>query len=174
MQTLDRTIANVALPHMAGNLSGSQDRISWVLTSYIVAAAIATLLAGSLSKRFGGKRIFLIPVDGFTVGSLAGDIADSLGQIVVARLLQGLFGAARVPLSPAFRIDNSALEKRGQAMALGMGVMIGAIPGPALGGRQTDNLSWRWVFFINLPVALLSFYGIKTCIREIVDSTASC
>ncbi len=112
---------------------------------------------------------------GFTVASLACGSADSLGQIVVARLLQGLFGAALVPLSPAVRIDHSAPEKRGQAMAIwGMGVMIGAIPGPALGGWQTDNLSWRWVFFINLPVALLSFYRIKTCIREIVDSTASC
>src|ERR1700709_2839042 len=97
MQTLDSTIANVALPHMAGNLSASQDQISWVLTSYIVAAAIATPLTGRLSTRFARRRIFLISVAGFTVASMACGVAESLGQIVLARLLQGLFGAALVP-----------------------------------------------------------------------------
>ena len=169
MQTLDSTIANVALPHMAGNLSVSQDQISWVLTSYIVAAAIATPLTGWLSTRFGRKRIFLISVVGFTVASAFCGISGTLAEIVVARLLQGLFGAALVPLSQAVMIDNSAPEKRGQAMAIwGMGVMIGPILGPTLGGWLTDNLSWRWVFFINLPVGLLSFYGIKTYIHETV------
>jgi DHA2 family multidrug resistance protein len=169
MQTLDSTIANVALPHMAGNLSASQDQISWVLTSYIVAAAIATPLAGWLSTRFGRRRIFLISVAGFTVASMACGIADSLGEIVFARLLQGLFGAALVPLSQAVMIDSSSPEKRGRAMAIwGMGVMIGPVLGPTLGGWLTDNLTWRWVFFINLPVGLLSFYGIKTYIRETV------
>jgi DHA2 family multidrug resistance protein len=169
MQTLDSTIANVALPHMAGALSASQDQISWVLTSYIVAAAIATPLTGWLSTRFGRKRIFLISVAGFTIASMLCGVAASLGEIVVARLLQGLFGAALVPLSQAVMIDTSTPEKRGQAMAIwGMGVMIGPILGPTLGGWLTDNLTWRWVFFINLPVGLLSFYGIKTYIRESV------
>ncbi len=169
MQTLDSTIANVALPHMAGNLSVSQDQISWVLTSYIVSAAIATPLTGWLSTRFGRKRIFLISVVGFTVASALCGISDTLGQIVLARLLQGLFGAALVPLSQAVMIDSSAPDKRGQAMAIwGMGVMIGPILGPTLGGWLTDNFSWRWVFFINLPVGLLSFYGITTYIRETV------
>jgi DHA2 family multidrug resistance protein len=169
MQTLDSTIANVALPHMAGNLSASQDQISWVLTSYIVAAAIATPVTGWLSTRFGRKHIFLVSVAGFTIASMACGIAESLGQIVVARLLQGLFGAALVPLSQAVMIDNSTPEKRGQAMAIwGMGVMIGPILGPTLGGWLTDNLSWRWVFFINLPVGLLSFYGIKAYVHDTV------
>ncbi len=167
MQTLDSTIANVALPHMAGNLSVSQDQISWVLTSYIVAAAIATPLTGWLSTRYGRKRIFLISIVGFTVASMACGLSESLAQIVLARLLQGLFGAALVPLSQAVMIDNSAPEKRGQAMAIwGMGVMIGPILGPTLGGWLTDNMTWRWVFFINLPIGLLSFYGIRTFIRD--------
>ena len=167
MQTLDSTIANVALPHMAGNLSASQDQISWVLTSYIVAAAIATPLTGWLSTRFGRKRVFLISVVGFTVASALCGLSESLLQIVLARLLQGLFGAALVPLSQAVMIDNSTPEKRGQAMAIwGMGVMIGPILGPTLGGWLTDNFTWRWVFFINLPVGALSFYGIRTYIRE--------
>lgn len=171
MQTLDSTIANVALPHMAGNLSASQDQISWVLTSYIVAAAIATPLTGWLSTRFGRKRIFLIAVVGFTVASMACGLAATLGEIVVARLLQGLFGAALVPLSQAVMIDTSTPDKRAQAMAIwGMGVMIGPILGPTLGGWLTDNLSWRWVFFINLPIGVLSFVGIQRYIQETVGS----
>lgn len=167
MQTLDSTIANVALPHMAGNLSASQDQISWVLTSYIVAAAIATPLTGWLTGRYGRKRIFLTSVVGFTVASALCGLSDSLAQIVLARLLQGLFGAALVPLSQAVMLDTNPPEKHGQAMAVwGMGVMIGPILGPTLGGWLTDNLTWRWVFFINLPVGLLSFYGIKAYIHE--------
>jgi MFS transporter, DHA2 family, multidrug resistance protein len=167
MQTLDSTIANVALPHMAGSLSASQDQISWVLTSYIVAAAIATPLTGWLSTRFGRKRVFLVSVVGFTVASMWCGLSTTLVEIVLARLLQGLFGAALVPLSQAVMIDSSAPEKRGQAMAIwGMGVMIGPILGPTLGGWLTDNLSWRWVFFINLPVGMLSYYGIKRYIAE--------
>ncbi len=170
MQTLDSTIANVALPHMAGSLSASQDQIAWVLTSYIVAAAIATPLSGWLSTRFGRKRVFLVSIVGFTAASVACGLSDSLLQIVVARLLQGLFGAALVPLSQAVMIDSSTPEKRGQAMAIwGMGVMIGPILGPTLGGWLTDNLTWRWVFFINLPIGVLSYYGIKRYIRETVS-----
>ncbi|EEG09587.1 DHA2 family efflux MFS transporter permease subunit [Pseudogulbenkiania ferrooxidans] len=167
MQTLDSTIANVALPHMAGNLSASQDQISWVLTSYIVAAAIATPLTGWLTGRFGRKRVFLVAVVGFTVASMLCGMSESLAQIVLARLLQGLFGAALVPLSQAVMLDSNPPEKHAQAMAVwGMGVMIGPILGPTLGGWLTDNLTWRWVFFINLPVGMLSFYGIKAYIRE--------
>ena len=167
MQTLDSTIANVALPHMAGSLSASQDQIAWVLTSYIVAAAIATPVTGWLSTRFGRKRLFMISIVGFTAASALCGLSDSLAQIVLARLLQGLFGASLVPLSQAIMIDSSTPEKRGQAMAIwGMGVMIGPILGPTLGGWLTDNLTWRWVFFINLPIGILSYYGIKTFIRE--------
>ena len=167
MQTLDSTIANVALPHMAGNLSASQDQISWVLTSYIVAAAIATPLTGWLTGRFGRKQIFLTSVVGFTVASALCGLSSSLTQIVAARLLQGLFGAALVPLSQAVMLDSNPREKHAQAMAIwGMGVMIGPIIGPTLGGWLTDNFSWRWVFFINLPIGMLSFAGIKAYIKE--------
>ncbi|BDT68607.1 multidrug export protein EmrB [Comamonadaceae bacterium OS-1] len=172
MQTLDSTIANVALPHMAGNLSASQDQISWVLTSYIVAAAIATPLTGWMSGRFGRKRIFLISVVGFTVASALCGLATSLTQIVLARLLQGLLGAALVPLSQAIMLDTNPKEKHAQAMAIwGMGVMIGPILGPTLGGWLTDNFSWRWVFFVNIPVGILSFIGIQLYIRETVVQT---
>lgn len=167
MQTLDSTIANVALPHMAGNLSASQDQISWVLTSYIVAAAIATPLTGWLTGRFGRKRIFLTSVVGFTMASALCGLSTSLTQILLARLLQGLFGAALVPLSQSVMLDTNPREKHAQAMAIwGMGVMLGPILGPTLGGWLTDNLTWRWVFFINLPIGILSFIGIKAYIQE--------
>jgi len=167
MQTLDSTIANVALPHMAGNLSASQDQISWVLTSYIVAAAIATPLTGWLSGRYGRKKVFLTSVVGFTIASALCGISGTLAEIVLARLLQGLFGAALVPLSQAVMLDINPRHKHAQAMAIwGMAVMIGPILGPTLGGWLTENLTWRWVFFINMPIGVLSFLGIKAYIRE--------
>lgn len=161
MQALDTTIANVALPHMQGSLQSSQDQISWVLTSYIVAAAIATPLAGWLCGRWGRRQIFLIAVAGFTVASALCGLAESLWQIVAARLLQGVFGAALVPLSQAVLLDINPKEKVGQAMAIwDAGIMVGPILGPMLGGWLTENANWRWVFYINLPVGLMAFYGI--------------
>jgi len=166
IQALDGTIANVALPHMQGSLSASQDQITWVLTSFIVAAAIATPLTGWLCDRFGQKRIFLMSVAGFTIASVLCGLSMSLGQIVVARLLQGVFGAALVPLSQATLLDINPREKHGSAMAVwGMGVMIGPILGPTLGGWLTDSYNWRWVFFINVPVGALAFYGIWRYIK---------
>jgi MFS transporter, DHA2 family, multidrug resistance protein len=166
IQTIDGTIANVALPHMQGSLSASQDQITWVLTSYIVAAAVATPLSGWLTDRFGVKRVFLVSISGFTVASVLCGIAGSLSQIVLARLLQGVLGAALVPLSQAVLLDINPPQKQGSAMAMwGVGVMIGPILGPALGGWLTDNWSWRWVFFINVPVGLLAFGGIWKYIR---------
>ncbi|MDR3412816.1 MAG: DHA2 family efflux MFS transporter permease subunit [Formivibrio sp.] len=168
IQTLDSTIANVALPHMQGSLSASQDQITWVLTSYIVAAAIATPLTGWLCDRFGQKNVFLVSVAGFTFASALCGLAGSLGQIVAARLLQGVFGAALVPLSQAVLLDINPREKQGSAMALwGMGVMVGPILGPTLGGWLTDNYDWRWVFFINVPVGAMAFYGIWKYIRHL-------
>jgi DHA2 family multidrug resistance protein len=168
IQALDGTIANVALPHMQGSLSASQDQITWVLTSFIVAAAIATPLTGWLCDRFGQKNIFLASVAGFTIASVLCGLSSSLVEIVIARLLQGVFGAALVPLSQATLLDINPREKHGSAMAVwGMGVMIGPILGPTLGGWLTDSYNWRWVFFINVPVGALAFYGIWRYIRPV-------
>ena len=161
IQALDGTIANVALPHMQGSLSASQDQITWVLTSFIVATAIATPLTGWMCDRFGQKNIFLAAVAGFTLASVLCGLSGSLAEIVAARMLQGVFGAALVPLSQATLLDINPREKHGSAMAVwGMGVMIGPILGPTLGGWLTDSYNWRWVFFINVPVGALAFYGI--------------
>ncbi|MFL6656744.1 MAG: DHA2 family efflux MFS transporter permease subunit [Massilia sp.] len=166
IQALDGTIANVALPSMQGSLSASQDQITWVLTSFIVAAAITTPLTGWMSDRFGQRSVFLASIAGFTVASVLCGLSGSLVQIVLARLLQGIFGAALVPLSQAVLLDINPREKHGSAMAVwGMGVMIGPILGPSLGGWLTDSYDWRWVFFINVPVGALAFYGIWRYIR---------
>src|SRR5690349_10250118 len=168
IQALDGTIANVALPHMQGSLSASTDQITWVLTSFIVAAAIATPLNGWLVDRFGLKKVFLVSVAGFTIASVLCGLAGSLAQLVGARVLQGVFGAALVPLSQAVLLDINPREKHGSAMAVwGMGVMIGPILGPTLGGWLTDAYDWRWVFFINVPVGALAFYGIWRYIRAV-------
>jgi len=167
MQALDTTIANVALPHMQGSLQASQDQITWVLTSYIVAAAITLPLTGWFCGRWGRRRVFLVSVVGFTVASALCGIAGSLVEIVGARLLQGVFGAALVPLSQAVLLDINPREKVGQAMAIwGAGIMIGPILGPLLGGWLTDQLDWRWVFFINLPVGIVAFWGIARYLPE--------
>jgi DHA2 family multidrug resistance protein len=174
MQTLDSTIANVALPHMQGSLSATQDQITWVLTSYIVAAAIATPATGWLCDRFGRKQIFLVAVAGFTIASALCGLSESLLQIVVARLLQGVFGAALVPLSQATLLDINPRERQGQAMAMwGMGVMVGPIIGPTLGGWLTDDYNWRWVFFINLPIGAVALFCIATYMRETVSGIHS-
>jgi DHA2 family multidrug resistance protein len=168
IQALDGTIANVALPHMQGSLSASQDQITWVLTSFIVAAAIATPLNGWLVDRFGLKRVFLVSVAGFTLASVLCGISATLTEIVVARMLQGVFGAALVPLSQSVLLDINPREKHGSAMAVwGMGVMIGPILGPTLGGWLTDSYSWRWVFFINVPIGALAFWGIWRYIHHV-------
>jgi len=167
MQALDTTIANVALPHMQGALGATQDQIAWVLTSYIVAGAICTPLVGYLSARFGRKRLFIASVVGFTVASMLCGVAQSLGQIVLFRLVQGVFGASLVPLSQALLLDTYPRERHGQAMALwGVGVMVGPILGPSLGGLLTEYYNWRWVFYINLPFGLLAWLGIAAFVHE--------
>jgi MFS transporter, DHA2 family, multidrug resistance protein len=156
LQVLDTTIANVALPHMAADLSATQDQINWVLTSYIVASAIALPISGWLADKVGRKRLLLISVVGFTVASVLCATATSLGEMVVFRAFQGVSGAFIVPLAQATLFDINPREKHGQAMALfGGGVMIGPILGPVLGGWLTDNYNWRWVFLVNLPVGVL-------------------
>jgi DHA2 family multidrug resistance protein len=161
MQVVDTTIVNVALPHMQGSMSATQDQISWVLTSYIVAAAIFTPLTGVLAERLGRKRLFAAAVVGFTLASMLCGAANSLTQLVLFRALQGALGASLVPLSQAVLLDTYPREKHGSAMALwGMGVMVGPILGPTLGGYLTEYYSWRWAFYINLPVGVLALLGI--------------
>jgi DHA2 family multidrug resistance protein len=167
MQALDNTIANVALPRIRGSLSATQDQMTWVLTSYIIAAAIMTPLSGWLASQIGRKRIFLASVVGFTVASMLCGLAHSLPEIVVARLLQGIFGASLIPMSQAVLLDVNPPERHARAMAVWvMGVTIGPILGPALGGWLTENYSWRWVFFINVPFGILAFLGILGSLPE--------
>ena len=161
MQALDSTIANVALPYMQGSLATTSDQITWVLTSYIVAAAIFTSPVGWLSSRYGRKNFFIVCLVAFTLASMLCGIAQSLTQMVIFRLLQGVFGAALVPLSQATLLDLYPAEQRGSAMAMwGIGVMVGPILGPTLGGWLTDVYDWRWVFFINLPFGVLAIAGL--------------
>jgi DHA2 family multidrug resistance protein len=160
MQVLDTTIANVALPSMVGDLGASQDTITWVLTSYIVASAIMTPATGWLSDRIGKRELFLVSIAGFVATSVACGLAWSLPSMVAFRLLQGVFGAAIVPLSQTFLLDINPREKAGQAMAMwGAGIMVGPIIGPTLGGWLTESYNWRWVFLINLPVGLIALLG---------------
>ncbi|MGK2871102.1 MAG: DHA2 family efflux MFS transporter permease subunit [Alphaproteobacteria bacterium] len=167
IQTLDQTIANVALPNIQGSMSATQDQIAWVLTSYIVASAVATPLTGFLASRFGRKTLFLLSVGGFTAVSILCGMATNLTELVIFRLLQGAFGAALVPLSQSLLLDTYPLEKHGSAMALwGMGVMVGPILGPTLGGYLTEMYNWRWVFYINLPIGALAFLGIMATVPE--------
>ena len=167
MQALDTTIANVALPHMQGTMGATQDQISWVLTSYIVAAAIFMPLTGFITARLGRKRVFMWAVLGFTVTSMLCGAAQTLPQIVVFRLLQGVFGASLVPLSQAVLLDTYPRERHGSAMAMwGVGVMVGPILGPSLGGWLTEYYNWRWVFYINLPFGLLTWFGLAAFVHE--------
>jgi DHA2 family multidrug resistance protein len=161
MQALDTTIANVALPYMQGSVSASQDQIDWVLTSYIVAAAIMTPPTGFLAARFGLKRLFLVSIAGFTVSSMLCGAAQSLTQIVLFRVLQGAFGAALVPLSQSVLLSIYPREQQGFAAAVfGLGVIVGPVIGPVLGGWLTENYSWRYVFYINLPLGIVGILGL--------------
>jgi MFS transporter, DHA2 family, multidrug resistance protein len=167
MQVLDNTIANVALPRVQGALSATQDQMAWVLTSYIVAAAIMTPMAGWLAGRFGRKRIVLISIAGFTLASMLCGIAQSLPQMVLARLLQGACGAALVPMSQAVMLDIYPGEQLAKAMSIWVtGITIGPIMGPALGGWLTDNYNWRWVFYINVPIGIIAFLGTLTTLPK--------
>ncbi|MBV8802252.1 MAG: DHA2 family efflux MFS transporter permease subunit [Gammaproteobacteria bacterium] len=157
MQVLDMTIVNVALPHMQGSLSATSDQITWVLTSYLVSSAIFMPLTGYFSDRLGTKKYLLFSISGFVIASMLCGMANSIFGMVISRLLQGIFGAALVPLSQAILIDVFPVEERPKAMAIwGVGVMVGPILGPTLGGYLTEIASWRWNFYINLPIGILS------------------
>ncbi len=167
MHALDGTIANVALPSIQGSLSATQEQVSWVVTSYIVASAIMTPLAGFAATRFGLRTTLFSCVIGFTAVSMLCGAAQSLEQLVFFRALQGGFGAALVPVSQAIMMDTFPREEQGKAMAMwGVGTMIGPIVGPSLGGWLTDEYSWRWVFYVNLPVGLLCAFGILALVRD--------
>ncbi len=167
MQGVDNTILNVALPHIQGSLSASLDQIAWALTSYIVCAAIMMPLTGWLAGRFGIKQIFLISVVGFTLASALCGAATSLYELVFFRALQGVAGAGLIPLSQATLLQINPPERHGHAMAVfGIGTILGPIMGPALGGWLTYDYSWRWVFYINLPIGVLCTLGILVFIRQ--------
>ncbi len=167
MQALDTTIANVALPYMQGSLTATQDQITWVLTSYIVSAAIFMPTTGFLAARFGRKKLLITAVAGFTIASGLCGAAQTLGQMVVFRLLQGVFGASLVPMSQAILLDSYPREKHGSAMAIwGVGVMVGPILGPMLGGWLTEYYNWRWVFYINVPIGIAVVFGLVAVLTE--------
>lgn len=158
MQILDTTIANVALPHMQTSLGATVDTVTWVLTSYIVGAAIATPITGWLSERFGSRNLFLFAVAGFIIASMLCGIATSLTEMVLFRIFQGVCGAFIGPLSQTVMMDINPPEKQASAMSIwGMGVMVGPIMGPVIGGWLTENYDWRWCFYVNVPVGVLTF-----------------
>jgi DHA2 family multidrug resistance protein len=159
MEVLDTSIANVALPHMAGSLGASQDEATWVLTSYLVASAIVLPISGWLATRFGRKRFYMTCVVIFTVCSLLCGLAQTLPFLILARVLQGLGGGGLAPSEQAILADSFPVAKRGQAFAVyGMAVVVAPAIGPTLGGWITDNFNWHWIFFINIPFGLLSLF----------------
>ena len=167
MQTLDTTIANVALPRMQGELAATQDEMSWVLTSYVVASAIMIPLTGWLANQFGRRRVFLSSIALFTVVSLLCGFATSLPELVLFRFLQGVGGAALVPLTQATLLDIYPPKEFGRAMAMFVaGSNLGPILGPVLGGWLTEEYSWRAVFYINLPIGIISFMGLLLTTKE--------
>ena len=156
MEVLDTTVVNVSLPHIAGNLSASVDESTWVLTSYLVANAIVLPMTGWLANHFGRKRVLMASITGFTISSFLCGLAPSLPALIVFRIIQGASGGGLQPLSQAIMLEAFPPEKRGKAMAFwGLGIVVAPMLGPVLGGWITDSYSWRWVFYINLPVGVL-------------------
>lgn len=157
IQVLDTTIANVAIPHMQSSLGATAESVTWVLTSYIIASAVAMPATGWLGDRVGAKRLFIFSVAGFIIASMMCGMAQNLGEMVLFRALQGISGAFIPPLSQSFMLDTSRPSRHPQVMAIwGLGIMIGPILGPILGGWLTESVDWRWVFYVNLPVGALA------------------
>jgi MFS transporter, DHA2 family, multidrug resistance protein len=167
METLDTSIANVSLPHIAGNLSASTDEATWVITSYLLSNAIILPASGWLSRYFGRKRLLMTCVSIFTFSSLLCGMAPTLGLLIFARVLQGAGGGALQPLSQAIMLESFPKEKRGMAMAVyTMGVVVAPIMGPLAGGWITDNYAWRWIFYINIPVGLFALMMMRRFIHD--------
>lgn len=167
LNQIDTTIANVALPHIQGSTSASREQIGWVLTSYIIASAIFTPLTGWLAGRFGRKRVILFSIVGFTCMSGLCGLAINLQELILFRMLQGISGAALVPMTQATLLDINPPERHGKAMAIfGLAAITGPLVGPLLGGWLTSNLSWRWVFYINLPLGLIAWLGLSSVMPE--------
>src|SRR5438132_9766560 len=167
MEVLDTSIANVALPHIAGNLSATIDESTWVLTSYLVANAIVLPMTGWLARTFGRKRLLMTSVTGFTISSLLCGLAPNLPLLVIFRLIQGATGGAMQPLSQAVLLEAFPPHERGKAMGFwGLGIVVAPILGPVLGGWLTDTYSWRWVFYINVPVGITSLIMTKMYIFD--------
>ena len=156
MEVLDTTVVNVSLPHIAGSLSSSNDEATWTLTSYLVANAIILPMTGWLANHFGRKRVLMASITGFTISSFLCGLAPSLPLLILFRVMQGASGGGLQPLSQAIMLEAFPPEKRGKAMAFwGLGIVVAPMLGPVLGGWITDSYSWRWVFYINLPVGIL-------------------
>jgi DHA2 family multidrug resistance protein len=167
MEVLDTSVANVALPHIAGNLSATPEESTWVLTSYLISNAIILPATNWLGSLFGRKRFLIVCIGIFTLSSALCGAAASLGMLLVARVLQGAGGGALQPIAQAVLLESFPAEKRGSAMAVyGMGIVVAPIIGPTLGGWITDNYSWRWIFYINIPVGLLAMFMAKTFIED--------
>ncbi len=167
MEVLDTTVVNVSLPHVAGNLSATIDESTWALTSYLVANAIILPLAGWLARQFGRKRLLMLSVSGFTAASFLCGLAPSLPLLILFRIIQGTTGGALQPLSQAVMLEAFPPEKRGKAMAFwGLGIVVAPILGPVLGGWLTDSYSWRWVFYINVPIGLLALFMIQRFVND--------
>ncbi|HBG29532.1 MAG TPA: MFS transporter, partial [Gammaproteobacteria bacterium] len=157
MVILDMTIVNVSLPHMMGSLGATSEQITWVLTSYIVAEAVMIPLSGFLANRFGRRNVILVSIVGFVIASGLCGQADTLTEMVIFRILQGIFGAPVIPLSQSTLLDTFPAQERGKAMAIfGIGVLMAPALGPTLGGYITEHWDWRWVFYINLPVGIVN------------------
>jgi DHA2 family multidrug resistance protein len=167
MEVLDTSVANVALPHIAGNLSATPEESTWVLTSYLISNAIILPATNWLGSLFGRKRFLIVCIAIFTVSSALCGAASTLGMLLVARVLQGAGGGALQPIAQAVLLESFPAERRGSAMAVyGMGIVVAPIIGPTLGGWITDNYSWRWIFYINIPVGLLAMLMAKTFIED--------
>ena len=167
MEVLDTTITNVSLSHIAGSLGASQDESTWVLTSYLVANGIVLPLSGWLAEVIGRKRFFMLCIGGFTAASFACGIANSLEMLIFFRLIQGLAGGGLQPTQQSIIIDSFPPEKRGAVFAItGITMIVAPILGPTLGGIITDNASWRWIFYINVPVGFLAFWLVGMMVRD--------